>query len=258
MSRRDGSWRSSGSAKRAGWSPTLSTATALDGAQFNGNARRPEGAPVALNRRRTSAVGAARGDAGGGRPPTRLRARPACCRVHGLVFVPVGSDPGSHRYRAPSPTRAVPGRAGNGPGITRPRTRYPDRGTREPNRSSDDDLPPCRGHQPARRRLRVRVRCLPWPAASVLGDPQAGSASEATGPAPGTFLALSAGLSGMLAWPPCPVFQRRSFWLDQASVKRALAVPSRGSSDAPATAPTSSRCSPGPPVSSRRPPCAAA
>ena len=28
MSRRDGSWRSSGSAKRAGWSPALSTATA--------------------------------------------------------------------------------------------------------------------------------------------------------------------------------------------------------------------------------------
>ena len=39
----------------------------------------------------------------------------------------------------------------------------------------------------------------------------------------------------MLARPPCPVFHRRSFWLDQASAKRALAVPSRGSSDASAT-----------------------
>ena len=62
-------------------------------------------------------------------------------------------------------------------------------------------------------------------AALIFGDPQPGSASEATGPQPGTFLAPSVGLSGMMPWPPCPAFHRRSFWLEQASAKRALAVP---------------------------------
>jgi hypothetical protein len=41
---------------------------------------------------------------------TRTRTRPACCRVRDLVLVPLGSDQGSQRYRAPSPTMAVPGR----------------------------------------------------------------------------------------------------------------------------------------------------
>ena len=170
-----------------------------------------------------------------------------------------GVRPCGQRSGQPPLTSALtdpghPRSSGQRPGITRPRTRYHHRGTR----ASNGDLPQCRGHQPTRRRLRVRVRCLPWPAASVLGDPQVGSASEATGPLPGTFLAPSVGLCGMLPWPPCPAFHRRSFWLDQASARRALAVPSRGSSDASATAPTSSRCSPEPPVRSRRPPCAAA
>ena len=122
-----------------------------------------------------------------GRLKARPRARPECCRVHDLVFVPVCSDQGSRHQRAASPALAVPGRAGNGSGITRSRTRYHDRGTGESNRSSNDDLPQRRGHQATRRRLRVRVRCLPWPAASILGNPQVGSASEPTGPLPGTF-----------------------------------------------------------------------
>ena len=55
-----------------------------------------------------------------------------------------------------------------------------------------------------------------------------------------------------------PAFQRRSLWLDQASARRALAVPPRGSSDASTTAAMSSRCSPEPSVRSRRLPGAAA
>jgi len=62
-----------------------------------------------------------------------------------------------------------------------------------------------------------------------------------------------AGLSGMLSRPPCPAFHRRSLWLNQASAKRALAVPPRGSRDASATVATSSRFSPEPSVRSRRP-----
>ena len=69
----------------------------LDGAQFSGNARRPEGAPVSIEH--APHLSCRR------RPPrcrwrqavkTRLRARLAYCRVHDLVFVPVGSDQGSH------------------------------------------------------------------------------------------------------------------------------------------------------------------
>src|SRR6266516_3287261 len=40
--------------------------------------------------------------------------------------------------------------------------------------------------------------------ASIVGDPQAGSAFTALGPLPGTFLAPAAGLCGMLPWPLCP------------------------------------------------------
>src|SRR5260221_8031032 len=47
--------------------------------------------------------------------------------------------------------------------------------------------------------------------ALIVGDPQAGSAFEAPGPVPGTFLAPGAGLCGMPPWPLCvPVFQGRS------------------------------------------------
>jgi hypothetical protein len=52
--------------------------------------------------------------------------------------------------------------------------------------------------------------------------------------------------------------QRRSLWLDQASARRALAVPPRGISDASATTATSCRCSPETPVRSRRLPSAVA
>src|SRR6266436_9758517 len=40
--------------------------------------------------------------------------------------------------------------------------------------------------------------------ASIVGDPQVGSASKAPGPLPGMFLAPAAGLCCMLPWPPCP------------------------------------------------------
>ena len=50
----------------------------------------------------------------------------------------------------------------------------------------------------------VRVKGLPRPVASIVGDPQVGPALEAPGPALGTFLVPAAGLHGMLSWPPCP------------------------------------------------------
>src|SRR5258707_4173776 len=40
--------------------------------------------------------------------------------------------------------------------------------------------------------------------ASIVGDPQVGSAFKAPGPLPGMFLAPAAGLCCMLPWPPCP------------------------------------------------------
>src|SRR5258705_12118260 len=40
--------------------------------------------------------------------------------------------------------------------------------------------------------------------ASIVGDPQVGSASKAPGPLPGMFLAPAAGLCCMLPWPPWP------------------------------------------------------
>src|SRR5450631_1033445 len=47
------------------------------------------------------------------------------------------------------------------------------------------------------------MACLGLPA-SIVGDPQVGSAFRAPGPLPGTFLAPAAGLCCMLPWPPCP------------------------------------------------------
>jgi demethylmenaquinone methyltransferase/2-methoxy-6-polyprenyl-1,4-benzoquinol methylase len=55
-----------------------------------------------------------------------------------------------------------------------------------------------------------------------------------------------------------PGIRRRSFWLEQASARRALAVPSRRSRDASASARTSSLCCRGPSARSRGPPGAAA
>src|SRR5450759_3155802 len=47
------------------------------------------------------------------------------------------------------------------------------------------------------------MACLGLPA-SIVGDPQVGSAFKAPGPLVGTFLAPAAGLCCMLPWPPCP------------------------------------------------------
>lgn len=77
--------------------------------------------------------------------------------------------------------------------------RVVDRGIREPNWSPGDGFP-CGGYSPIRRRLGVRAR-RPRPTASIVADPKAGSASEASGPVAGTSLVQSAGLSGMLPWP---------------------------------------------------------
>jgi hypothetical protein len=77
---------------------------------------------------------------------------------------PSGSDQGSQRYRAPSPTMAIPGRAGNGPGIMLSRTRVNSkRGTREPNRSSDDDFPRAVVTSPPTGGSGSLVRRLPRP-----------------------------------------------------------------------------------------------
>src|SRR4051794_276723 len=103
----------------------------------------------------------------------------------------------------------------------------------------------------------VSVCGQPGFAVSTPADAQGGWAFGAPGLRLGTFLVPSAGLCGMLLRPPCPAFQRRSSWLDQASARRALAAPPRGTSDASATPTTSSRCSPAPSARSRPPPSAA-
>ena len=84
-----------------------------------------------------------------------------------------------------------------------------------------------------------------------------GSAFKAR-PAARDVLARAVGRCCMLPWPPCPGIPEEKSVADQASARRALAVPPRGSSDAFTTAAMSSRCSPEPSVRSRRLPGAAA
>jgi hypothetical protein len=127
---------------------------------------------------------------------------------------------------------------------------------RDRRRSSDDDV--ClRGRRP--------TSVAPAPGTGPprpAGVDRRGSAGRSSfagpGPSLGTFLVPSAGPCGMLPRRPCPAFQRRSSWLDQASVRRALAEPPAGRMDASATAATYSLCSPEPSVRSRLPPSAAA
>ena len=92
---------------------------------------------------------------------------------------------------------------------------------------------------------------VPRTTASILGDPRGGSAFEAPGLL-GTFLARPRDCAACCRSYRAAAFRRRSLWLDRASVRRALAVPPRGSSHPPATAATSSRCSLGASVRSRR------
>ena len=70
---------------------------------------------------------------------------------------------------------------------------------------------PCRGHQPSLPAAPGPRESMPRPAASILGDPQVGSAFGAPGPLPGTFVAPSAGLCGMLPRPPCPGIAEEEF-----------------------------------------------
>jgi len=113
--------------------------------------------------------------------------------------------------------------------------------TSPPAGGSGSALDACRG--PMRRSLEIRK--------SARRSKHEALCSGCSSPRPGDYAACCRGHRA-------PAFQRRSLWLDQASARRALAVPPRGSSDASATAATSSRCSPGPSVRSRRLPGAAA
>src|SRR5215471_12312533 len=81
-------------------------------------------------------------------------------------------------------------------------------GSREPSRSSGDDFPRAVSPAPA---AQVRVNDLPGVPASIIGDPQVGSAFTAPGPLLGTFLAPAAGLCGMLPWPSCPGIPEEKF-----------------------------------------------
>ena len=130
-------------------------------------------------------------------------------------------------------------------------------GTQEPSRPSDDDFPVpwSPAHPPA---AQGSGKGLPRPAASIAGDPQDGSAFEAPGLRSGRSSPRRRDCAACCRGHRAPAFQRRSLWLDQASARRALAVPPRGSSGASPTAATSSRCSPGPSVRWRRRPGAAA
>ena len=137
------------------------------------------------------------------------------------------------------------------------RARVKMRGTQEPNRSSDGDLPVpwSPAHPPAvpgPRKTLAEIRCVdPRGSASRLGirNTRPGARDVPRPVRDGTACCRGHRASAT---------QRRSLWLDQASARRALAVPPRGISDASATTATSFRCSPETPVRSRRPPSAAA
>jgi hypothetical protein len=149
--------------------------------------------------------------------------------------------------------------AADGPGIMRSRTRWHERSIDHENRTGRPTTTPALPWSPAHPPAAPGSPGRPadGPAAWVF-EIRARSALGAPGPLLGTFLAPSAGLCGTLPRPPCPAFQRRSSWLDQAGARRALAVPPRGTSDASTSAATSSRRSPEPSVRSRQPPSAAA
>ena len=105
---------------------------------------------------------------------------------------------------------------------------------------------------PSPRETPAEARCVDhWGSASRLGDWSTRSCARDV-PRP-----VSRDCAARCRGHCAPAFQRRSLWLDQASARRALAVPPRRSSDASASATTLSRCSPEPPVRSRRPPGAA-
>lgn len=175
------------------------------------------------------------------------QASPCCCS-------PARTGGGTPRPRLFTPSHSW-NRSRLRRGIMRPRTRYHERYLRtEPVVWRFIPGPWSRAHLAGRSGSGRRSAEA---AASIVGDPQA-SALEAQALVPGTFLASAAGLCGMLPWPRAPAFQRRNLWLHQASARRALAVPPCGSSVASATAAMPSRCSPEPPVRSRRLPSAAA
>ena len=162
-----------------------------------------------------------------------------------------------HRSCAPSPARPSPVGRVTGRELCALARVNMSEAPGNPNRSSHDGFPvPC--HQPTRWRLRVRVRPAEVAVrrsseirASARRSKRQALCSGRSSPRPRDRAACCRGRRA-------PAIQRRSLWLDQASARRALAVPPRGSNNVSATAATSSRCSPEPPVRSRRLPGAAA
>ena len=111
--------------------------------------------------------------------------------------------------------------------------------TREPSRSQATTFPVpwSPAHPPAvlgPRETPVGARCVdPWRSASRLGVRSTRpGARDVPSPRPRDCAAYCRGHRA-------PAFQRRSLWLDQASARRALAVPPRGISGASATTTTS-------------------
>jgi hypothetical protein len=131
-------------------------------------------------------------------------------------------------------------------------------GSRQPSRSSDDDFP-APWHQPTHRAAEGSCK---WPAGACLRRSseirKSARRSQRQARRPGRWSPGPRDGAARCRGLRVPAFQRRGLWLDQASVRRALAVLPRGRSDASTTATMSSRCSPGPSVRSRRLPGAAA
>jgi hypothetical protein len=105
-----------------------------------------------------------------------------CPKRVSVPTFPVGSDQGSHRCRAPSPTLVVPGRASNGPGIMRRRMRCHQLVPGDRTVRLTTTFPSVVVTSPSVGGSGFRVRRLPWATALILGDPQVGLASGVTGP----------------------------------------------------------------------------
>jgi hypothetical protein len=183
----------------------------------------------------------------GGERGTRVRT-PISRRV---VWTPVRArHPGPPRPHRSAPAVCVRAGTSGREWCTPGRVDTGEVPTREPSPVLRPWLLPA-VYRPVRRRLRVPVGGLHGPVASIAGDPRAGSRSEHRAlprrvprPRPRECAACCRGDRALRS--------QEDLWLDEASARRALAVPPLASRHASATAATSSRCSREPCASSRR------
>jgi hypothetical protein len=206
-----------------------------------------------------------RGSAGARRPALiAARAGILSPAAHGREFAlrPVGRTPSLDRPRSPSPTRGYD-RLRSSRGTGRESCALARVDTSETLTTGID------AGRPMTASAAVVASPYRWPPAprdrlaKAGGVDRRGSAgrSSSAGPGPPARDVPRPGpgtVRHAAAATVCPAFQRRSTWLDQASARRALAVPPRGTIDGCPIGATSSQCSPELSVKSRRPSSAAA